>query len=120
MSLKPQASSLKPPQASSLKPPQASSLKPPQASSRAYYVGLVTRGRRVALIVALSIAIGLAYPLLELALKCRRPDSEACVWARAYWHLSIWIEPPIVAVIAAIVLAVAIAVVRRASRGRGR
>jgi hypothetical protein len=113
VSLKPQASSLKPPQASSLKPPQASSLK-------RLLCRPVTRGRRVALIVALSIAIGLAYPLLELALKCRHPDSEACVWARAYWHLSIWIEPPIVAVIAAIVLAVAIAVVRRASRGRGR
>jgi len=78
----------------------------------------VTRGRRVALIAGLSIATGIAYPFLELALQCRRPESEACVWARAYWHLSIWIEPPIVAVIAAIMLAAAIAVVGRASRGR--
>jgi len=78
----------------------------------------VTRGRRIALIVGLSIAVGIAYPFLELALQCRRPESEACVWAKAYWHLSIWIEPPIVAVLAAIVLAVAIAVVRRASRGK--
>ena len=76
------------------------------------------RGRRVALIVVLSIAIGIVYPYFELALKCRRPDSEACVWATAYWHLSIWVEPPIVAVIAAIMLAVAIAVGRRASSGK--
>jgi len=75
----------------------------------------VARGRRVALIAALSIAIGIEFPRLELALKCRRPDSEACVWANAYWHLSIWIEPPIVAVIAAILLAIAIALVRRAA-----
>jgi hypothetical protein len=73
----------------------------------------VARGRHVALIVALSIAIGIAFPHVELALKCRRPESEACVWAKAYWHLSIWIEPPIVAVIAAIVLAIAMALVGR-------
>ena len=78
----------------------------------------MTRGRRVALIVALSIAIGIAYPFLELAVQCRRPDSEACVWARSYWRLSIWIEPPIVAVIAAIVLGIAVAAVRRAGGAR--
>ena len=74
---------------------------------------MVARGSRIALIVAASIAIGLAFPYVELALKCRRPESEACVWAKAYWHLSIWIEPPIVAVIGAVVLAIATSIVRR-------
>jgi hypothetical protein len=74
----------------------------------------VAGSRRVAFIVALSIAIGIAFPYLELALKCRRPESEACVWAKAYWRLSFWIEPPIVAVFAAIVLAIAVAAARRA------
>ena len=78
----------------------------------------MARGRRIALIVAVSIAIGIAFPHVELALKCRRPDSEACVWAKAYWRLSIWIEPPIVAVIAAIVLAIVVAVVRRGEGAR--
>jgi hypothetical protein len=77
---------------------------------------LVARGRRVAFIVALSIAIGIAFPHLELALKCRRPDSEACVWARSYWQLSIWIEPPIVAAMAAIVLGSAAAMLGRLRR----
>ena len=80
----------------------------------------MARASRVGIIAAASIALGIAYPYLELALKCRRPDSEACVWAKAYWRLSVWIEPPIVAVIAAIVVASTIAIVRRAvSRADG-
>lgn len=34
--------------------------------------------------LVLAIAVGLAAPEIELALKCGRPDSEACVWGRAY------------------------------------
>jgi hypothetical protein len=75
---------------------------------------------RVAIIAAASIAIGIAYPFAELAFKCRAPDSEACVWAKAYWSLSIRAEPPIVAVIAAVVLAVATAALRAVRRGAAR
>lgn len=42
--------------------------------------------RRSALIVAivLGLAAGVGYPFADLALSCRAPTSEACVWAKAY------------------------------------
>jgi hypothetical protein len=52
--------------------------------------------------LAFAIAIGIAYPYLELAWKCRggATNSEACTWGRAYFSLSRWVEPFIVAPIA--------------------
>ncbi len=60
--------------------------------------------RRVPTLIKLAIAavIGLAYPYLELAWKCRSAvaTSEACVWGRAYFPLVRWVEPLIVIPIA--------------------
>ena len=52
--------------------------------------------------LVLAAAIGLAYPYLELAWKCRAAvaTSEACVWGRAYFPLTRWIEPLLVAPVA--------------------
>ena len=47
---------------------------------------------RLAIIAAVSLVIGIAWPYVELAFKCRSPDSEACVWAKSFWSLSIWVE----------------------------
>ena len=38
--------------------------------------------------IALAAAVGLLAPYAELAVKCRRPASEACVWAKAYLPLT--------------------------------
>ena len=48
---------------------------------------------------AFALAAGVAYPFGELWWKCRPgvSASEACVWARAYFPLSRWIEPVVVA-----------------------
>lgn len=50
------------------------------------------RSRLLAILVA--VAVGLAAPEVEVALKCRTPPvegratSEACVWARSYLPLT--------------------------------
>lgn len=44
------------------------------------------RNRAVRLIIA--VAVGLAAPHVILALQCRRPASEACVWGKAYLPLT--------------------------------
>jgi hypothetical protein len=46
--------------------------------------------RRFALCTALAAgsAVGIGYPLVDLALACRAPASEACVWGKAYLPLT--------------------------------
>jgi hypothetical protein len=39
--------------------------------------------------LALGLIAGLAYPLIDLALACRAPVSEACVWGKAYLPLTL-------------------------------
>jgi hypothetical protein len=34
--------------------------------------------------LATGLIVGIGYPFVDLALACRIPDSEACVWAKAY------------------------------------
>ena len=54
--------------------------------------------RRVLAAAVFAAFVGILYPYGEVAWKCRETsvNSEACVWARAYWPLSRWIEPMIV------------------------
>jgi hypothetical protein len=51
---------------------------------------------------ALLVSIGAGIPLLERWFKCRRPVSEACVWAKAYLPLSfgLWTIVGLVAAVA--------------------
>jgi hypothetical protein len=35
-----------------------------------------------------AAAVGVAAPNLEVALKCRQPSSEACVWSKSYLPLT--------------------------------
>ena len=50
--------------------------------------------------VGLAVAIGLVIALAELALDCRAPASEGCVWGKAYLPLSLGIGLFVVAPLA--------------------
>ena len=47
--------------------------------------------RRAPFFLALfvGLAVGLVYPYVDRALACRKPQSEACVWAKAYFPLTV-------------------------------
>ena len=62
----------------------------------------------IALIVGLTVGIG--YPLIDVALACRTPISEACVWGKAYLPLSLSIS---VVVLGGVVTGVLYAVLMR-------
>ena len=45
---------------------------------------------RPALIAVLTgLVAGIGYPFVDVALACRLPTSEACVWGKAYFPLSL-------------------------------
>ena len=46
---------------------------------------------RSSLLIALSIGlvVGIGYPVVDVALACRVPTSEACVWGKAYFLLTL-------------------------------
>jgi hypothetical protein len=48
-------------------------------------------GRRFPLASALSAGLtaGIGYPLVSVALACRAPSAEACVWGKAYLPLNL-------------------------------
>jgi hypothetical protein len=70
----------------------------------------VTPRARVFVALGTGLAAGIAYPLVDLAIACRAPASEACVWGRAYLPLTFALSVPIVgAVVAWIVHAVLVA-----------
>lgn len=47
--------------------------------------------RRSSLLVALAVGLvaGIGYPVVDVALACRVPISEACVWGKAYFPLTL-------------------------------
>ena len=47
--------------------------------------------RRTAVLVALvsGLVVALSYPYVDLAAACRIADSEACVWDKAYFPLTL-------------------------------
>ena len=65
--------------------------------------------------LAFATVVGLLYPHVELAWKCRpaATDSEACVWARAYFPLTRWVEPLIVTPVAFLAVWLAARMARR-------
>ena len=46
--------------------------------------------------IAIGVAVGAAYPFVDVALSCRVPDSEACVWGKAYLPLSLGLSIPMI------------------------
>lgn len=69
-----------------------------------------------------GVLAGLAYPLIDVAVACAIPDSEACVWGKAYWPLNVALGIGLIGSFVGIVLYVAWshAVARRAKRPHGR
>jgi hypothetical protein len=53
--------------------------------------------------LAAGLGLGLAYPAIDLFFACRAPASEACVWGKAYFPLTLAVS---VVVLGGIVTAV--------------
>ena len=64
-----------------------------------------------------ALVVGVAYPLIQLAVDCRAPDSEACVWGKAYLPLSLALS---VVVLGSVVAIVMFAVLEWRRRARGK
>ncbi len=48
--------------------------------------------------IALGLAAGVGYPFVDLALSCRAPTSEACVWAKAYLTFTLGLSVVIIGI----------------------
>lgn len=74
--------------------------------------------RHAPLLIALFIGavIGIGYPFLDVALACRVPDSEACVWGKAYFPLTLTISVVVLGGVAA-GLVYAVLIWRRSRQG---
>lgn len=74
--------------------------------------------RRAPLLIALLVGavIGIGYPFLDVALACRAPDSEACVWGKAYFPLTLTISVVVLGGVAA-GLVYAVLIWRRSRQG---
>lgn len=61
------------------------------------------RPKRKAALIAMVIGfiVGAAYPFVDVWLKCRAPESEACVWGKAFLPLTVAISVPLLGAIAA-------------------
>lgn len=57
-------------------------------------------GRRFRFLTALctGLTVGVVYPFVDLALACRAPGSEACVWGKAYLPLAVVVSVVVVVV----------------------
>lgn len=55
-------------------------------------------GCRLPFLFALGIGLtaGIGYPFVDLALSCRDPISEACVWGKAYLPLALSVSVVVV------------------------
>ena len=60
--------------------------------------------RRTSAIVALVVGpgIGAACPFIQLALECRAPHSEACVWGKALLPVSVTVSTVVIGALVAI------------------
>lgn len=62
--------------------------------------------RRSALLTAVLVGLlaGIGYPFVDLAIACRAPVSEACVWGKAYFPLTLGLSVVIVGGAVAVLL----------------
>lgn len=73
---------------------------------------------KVSTATILGAVVGTAYPLVDLALACRAPESEACIWGKAYLPLSLGISIPLIGGVVAVV-AYAVIAWRNRRQGKG-
>ena len=59
--------------------------------------------RRAPVLIALLTwaVVGIGYPFVDIILKCRIPSSEACVWGKAYFSLTLTVSVVVLGGIAA-------------------
>jgi hypothetical protein len=78
-------------------------------------------GRLVPLLIALcaGLAVGVGYPYVEIALACREPASEACVWGKAYFSLTLAVSIVLLGPVAAAVVYALLAWLRRRWGSKG-
>jgi len=70
---------------------------------------------------AAGLIAGVSYPAVDLALACRAPSSEACVWGKAYLPLTFGVSLVLLGgVVTALVYAALMWRRRRQSRDRER
>ncbi|MBI5909118.1 MAG: hypothetical protein HY848_04075 [Betaproteobacteria bacterium] len=71
--------------------------------------------RRFPFLTALCVGLiaGIGYPFVDVALACRAPISEACVWGKAYFPLTLGVS---VVVLGGIVTGLLYAVLIRRDR----
>ena len=59
---------------------------------------------RTTVALTLGLIAGMAYPFIDLALACRAPTSEACVWGKAYLPLTLGLSLVMVGGVVAILM----------------
>jgi phosphate/sulfate permease len=63
----------------------------------------MTPRTRAVVSAVIGAAVGIAYPFVDVAVSCRAPDSEACVWGGAYFVLTLVVSVPLIGAVAAAV-----------------
>lgn len=74
---------------------------------------------RASLLIAICLGLlaGLGYPYVDLALACREAVSEACVWGKAYFPLTLGLSLVLIGGGVAGIVYAALAYWRRTTRG---
>ena len=79
---------------------------------------MINRRARVVAAAVSGIAVGILYPIVDLAIACRVPTAEGCVWGKAYLPLTFGLS---IVVLGGAVAAVVYAVLSwRSRKGRVR
>jgi membrane associated rhomboid family serine protease len=67
--------------------------------------------------LCVGLIVGIAYPFIDVGIACRVPISEACVWGKAYFPLTLSVSVVVLGgVITGLLYAVLIRLRRRRSR----
>lgn len=53
---------------------------------------MLSPGASLLVAVCLGLIAGIGYPYLDIALACREAASEACVWGKAYFSLTLTVS----------------------------
>ena len=74
----------------------------PSASERSYNQEMRARTRAIVSVI-IGLVVGVAYPFVDIAIRCSAPVSEACVWGKAYFMLTVAVSVPLIGAVAAAV-----------------
>ena len=63
----------------------------------------MTGRTRAILSAVVGLVVGVAYPFIDIAVRCHVPASESCVWGNAYFMLTVAVSVPLIGAVAAAV-----------------